>query len=101
MSNCRICGRIENSGSEYSSGESLIWYSKRHAVHASCGMQKWGAEFFDRLTPKQCYETLPYLLVKKLGLEEAFDARINSKEPTLRVQNTFSYKLKQQRLSAN
>jgi len=89
MSTCRICGKAE-----YDHDYNLVRYSIRHSVHTDCGLKKWGADFFDKLTPWQCENQLPFLLVKKMGLEEAFHARIASKEPTTRIKNTTAYKLK-------
>jgi hypothetical protein len=38
-------------------------------------MKKWGAAFFDRLTPWQCGHQFPYLAAQRAGHADALIAR--------------------------
>jgi hypothetical protein len=66
MSTCRVCGDHDGH---------LIKYSVRHYAHPQCAMNKWGAAFFERLTPWQCARQFPYLAAKRAGHGDALIAR--------------------------
>lgn len=72
MSICRVCG-------EY--GDSLIKYSTRHYAHADCALNKWGADFFAKLTPFQCYSEFPLFVAKDHGVYEDLLNRANLYKP--------------------
>lgn len=72
MSTCRVCG---NYGSP--SGSPMIKYSTRHYAHADCALRKWGAAFFDRLTPWQLRQ-FPALAAAEAGLFDELERRVNA-----------------------
>ena len=74
INHCRLCGESEYT--EYHK-QTLIKYGVRHYVHAECALKKWGAEFFDRLTPHQA-ERFPYMAAKKFGVVKELEKRINA-----------------------
>lgn len=45
----------------------MIKYSTRHYAHPKCALDKWGADFFQRLTPWQCRTQFPFLVARKAG----------------------------------
>ena len=65
---CRLC-------KDFYREVPLIKYSVRHYAHADCALKKWGAAFFDRLTPWQCAHQFPYMVAVKFGHEKALKAR--------------------------
>lgn len=68
MSTCRVCGKSEYARPFGHAGDdTMIKYSTRHYAHAGCGLDKWGAAFFDRLTRHQC-DQFPYFTAKNRGL---------------------------------
>lgn len=67
---CRCCGVMQLS-------ETMIKYSVRHYAHPKCALRKWGASFFDRLSPWQL-ERFPALVASKFGLLDELGRRIQS-----------------------
>ena len=72
MSTCRICGNSEHDQDH----SVMIKYSTRHYAHADCALRKWGAEFFEKLTPWQCMNQFPVNVAKKYGAYDALMERI-------------------------
>lgn len=70
MHTCRLCGDFH----EHGKAGALVKYSVRHYAHAQCAMEKWGAAFFDRLTPFQARQ-FPVLFALRAGHIEALKAR--------------------------
>jgi hypothetical protein len=64
VNTCRLCKKAG-----YETAEPRIKYSVRHYVHGSCGLNKWGAEFLDKLHPSKLGK-LPVLVLRDCGLEE-------------------------------
>jgi hypothetical protein len=60
MSTCRFC-------KDYS-GE-MFRYGPRHNAHAKCGLDRFSADFIDKLHPHQVGQ-LPFMLLKERGLLE-------------------------------
>ena len=42
-------------------------YGPRHYAHAECGLRKWGAEFFDKLSAAQLGD-FPYFAAVEFGV---------------------------------
>lgn len=63
MNTCRLCKSHENTGGDMK----LVKYSTRHYAHAGCALDKWGSEFFNRLTSHQ-RDSFPYFTAKRRGL---------------------------------
>lgn len=74
INHCRLC----HADCEQS-WDPLIKYGIRHYAHASCGLKRWGAAFFDRLHGWQI-EHFPYFTAKKLGFAEELERRITHKD---------------------
>ena len=68
MNTCRLC-------KDYRNTAPLFKYGVRHYAHAKCGMEKFGAEFFDKL-PAHMLGQLPYFAVKDAGLLPELEKRI-------------------------
>jgi len=68
---CRICH-------EY--GRDVVKYAARHYAHPECAMKKWGADFFDRITPTQAATQIPVMIARDLGL---FEILMKKAEPVL------------------
>ena len=68
MNTCRLCHGYRGS---------LIKYGVRHYAHADCGLQRWGAAFFDRLHDWQLKQ-FPYFAAKKAGLAEELVRRVGT-----------------------
>ena len=64
MATCRVCGKSEYEQHRFK----LVKYSTRHYAHADCALEKWGAAFFDRLTPWQVAHQFPYMAAREAGL---------------------------------
>lgn len=64
---CRVCKQTADTSD-------LVKYAVRHYAHAECALKKWGAAFFDRLTPWQC-GNFPYLIAAKYGVANELQAR--------------------------
>lgn len=62
INTCRLCGNTEVMTTR------LIKYAVRHYVHPKCGLKKWGAGLFARLTLRQL-ELFPALTAREAGLE--------------------------------
>ena len=60
---CRLCHKANFEDHKYP----MIHYSTRHNVHADCALKRWGAEFFERLTPWQLRQ-FPALAAIEAGL---------------------------------
>ena len=67
MTTCRICKGYEGQ---------MIHYAVRHYAHADCGLQKWGAAFFDRLSDWQV-EQFPFFAAQRAGLDQNLIERIS------------------------
>ncbi len=65
---CRVC-------KQQCATMDLVKYGVRHYAHPDCAMQKWGAAFFDRLTPWQAAHKFPYFAAQKAGFADALKAR--------------------------
>lgn len=76
MATCRLCGKDDLT--QRGRGD-LIQYSVRHYVHAQCGLEKWGAGFFERLKlwPLQQF---PAPFAHRAGLLEALKQAIATRE---------------------
>lgn len=74
MHTCRVCSTTEYDKSV--SKFKLIQYAVRHWVHPDCALKKWGAAFFDRLTPWQCYNLFPVKVAREAGLMDELEARV-------------------------
>ncbi len=61
---CRICGKDNY---DKSNPYDLIKYGVRHYAHPDCGLQRFGAAFFDRLQPWEL-ELFPALAADSVGL---------------------------------
>lgn len=69
MSNtCRLCHKFD---------EHLVRYGIRHYAHADCGLQKWGAQFFNKLSQYEC-EQFPAMVASRHKLLPALEARLAS-----------------------
>lgn len=66
MSTCRFCGDSDGR---------LIKYGTRHYAHPHCGLEKFGAKFFDRLGKCEL-ENFPYLPAFRVGLGDELVRRI-------------------------
>ena len=75
MNACRLCTPAPIR-SKYGDA---IRYGVRHYAHAECALRKWGAEFFDRLSPWQLGE-FPYFAAKDFGLTDELTKRIRKTE---------------------
>jgi hypothetical protein len=64
LQTCRLCGVSNFEPHKYP----LIRYGRRHSAHADCGLDRWGAKFFDRLRRDQL-ESFPALAAIDAGLE--------------------------------
>ncbi len=71
MTTCRVCGDHE----QHSKKGPLVQYAVRHYAHAECAMTKWGAAFFDRLTPWVAGHVFPVLYAMRAGYLDALKAR--------------------------
>lgn len=60
MSTCRFCKGY---------GGDMFRYGPRHNAHAECGLDRFGAEFIDKLPPAQVGQ-LPYKALQDRGLLE-------------------------------
>ena len=69
MNTCRVCGDWRPHQYE------MVKYSVRHYAHADCAMKKWGADFFNRLTPWQAAHQFPYFAAKDAGFEKELEDR--------------------------
>lgn len=65
---CRLCKKGKP-------GPAPIKYAVRHYAHADCALEKWGAEFFDRLTRWQL-EQFPALVAARAGLLNELEKRL-------------------------
>lgn len=74
MSACRLC--------DVYTGQ-LIKYGVRHYAHPECGLKKWGAAFFDRLTPWQL-SRFPVIPAKEAGLYDELARRVLANPPESR-----------------
>lgn len=54
-------------------------YSARHYAHVECGLERWGADFFDRLTVQQLRD-FPYFAARQFGLVEEITKRLRKAE---------------------
>ena len=73
MSTCRICK---------SSDGPLIKYGVRHYAHAACGLNKFGATFFDRLSDWQL-DKFPAIVAIRAGMFNTLVEKARSRrEPT-------------------
>ena len=67
---CRVC--------KMSDGASrMIKYSVRHYAHPKCALERWGAKFFDRLTPWQLSQ-FPAPIAAKAGLFDELKRRVDA-----------------------
>jgi len=73
VAQCRICKKYETGR------RALIKYSVRHYAHPKCALDKWGAEFFQRLTPWQC-RAFPLMVAKRAGLLEELEYRAGQEQ---------------------
>lgn len=71
MNTCRCC----KESAEHGPRGPLVKYGVRHYAHAQCAMEKWGASFFDRLTPWQAGHVFPALYASRAGHLDALKAR--------------------------
>ena len=55
--------------------EKLLYLGKRYYIHPKCGLEKWGADLFDRL-PDWQLKRFPPLLAIDAGLEKELRAAI-------------------------
>lgn len=85
MNTCRLCRDWHGT---------LVKYGVRHYAHPECALTRWGAAFFEKLSPWQLRQ-FPVLVAHKhnvlLALEEGiakFRETQSSPEPTVR-RNTF------------
>ena len=85
MSTCRVCGNSQFDKSHHRAFHKMIKYSTRHYAHADCAMEKWGASFFDRLTPWQCDNQFPYFCAKKYGFKNELEARAELNRNQIKV----------------
>lgn len=56
---CRLCSGFH---------APLLRYGIRHYAHPECGIRKWGAKFFEKLTTHSLTE-FPPVIARKYGLE--------------------------------
>lgn len=70
MSQCRVCKQDDESPGD----RQMIKYGVRHYAHAACALRKWGAAFFDRLTPYQATR-FPYLVAVRASVSAALERR--------------------------
>jgi hypothetical protein len=72
MATCRVCKKGEEE-------RALVKYAARHYAHARCALRKWGAAFFDRLTPWQL-EQFSFTAALHEGLQDELVKRIERNE---------------------
>jgi len=65
MATCRVCGKTHNN-------VKMIKYSTRHYAHADCALEKWGGEFFTRLTKHQI-GNFPVMVALKIGFRKELE----------------------------
>lgn len=65
---CRACRLVASD---------LVKDGPRHYIHADCAMQKYGAAFFQRLTPWQA-SRFPVMIAARYRALEALEARVAS-----------------------
>lgn len=70
MSACRVC-KMSDSASR------LTKYAVRHYAHPKCALERWGAKFFDRLTPWQLSQ-FPALPAADAGLLDELKRRVDT-----------------------
>lgn len=77
LQTCRLCGdsNFEQRNHKYP----LIRYSTRASAHADCGLSRWGAQFFARLTTFQLQQ-FPIFAAIDAGLETELRAAIANRE---------------------
>jgi hypothetical protein len=75
MATCRLCDGGE---AEVGRRGGLVKYQVRHHVHAACGLERWGARLFDRLSQWQLRQ-FPVLYAQRAGLLGALEAAIESR----------------------
>jgi hypothetical protein len=66
MATCRVCGKGEEA---VATKGGFVRYGPRHYAHASCGLEKHGAAFFERLALWPL-ERFPALFAYRAGLLE-------------------------------
>lgn len=66
MTTCRFCKKYHGA---------MFKYGTRHYAHAKCGIEKFGAGFFDKL-PTHMLGQLPYFVVSDAGLLPELEKRI-------------------------
>jgi hypothetical protein len=69
MNTCRLCGGWkENNGNGV-----VLRYGPRHYAHARCGLDRWKAEFFTRLSSNELAR-FPFLFALDAGLLDELKA---------------------------
>lgn len=71
---CRVC-KINSPSNK------LVKYGVRHYAHPDCALKKWGASFFDRLTPWQAKHQFPALIAAEYGVTDALLKRAEQYRP--------------------
>jgi hypothetical protein len=72
---CRICH-------DQSHNSELVKYNVRHYAHPACALRKWGAAFFQMITPWQATQ-FPYFIAKRAGVAAELEARCNEYRATI------------------
>ncbi len=68
IATCRLCHEQEIVGNDHKNP--IIHYATRSNVHVRCALQRWGKDFFGKLSTDRL-KKLPFMILQEFGFLDA------------------------------